>query len=435
MISPALLVLVADLSLLLTAWGLAALQREAAALATLVVAGLVMVWQLALFSSLPKPNRNLRVETNLRAPHYVQLVMHSCLYTYWGLYWNEVGPQVPLILAQVLFAYAFDMLLAWSRHRVWKMGFGEIPIVFSFNLFLWFRDPYFILQYLLVALMLLSKEYVTWTWNGRRRHIFNPSAGALTLASLVLIATNQVDLSRAVDIVGSFELPPNYIEVMFLVGLVVQLLFRTTWVTFGAVMALEVLHRLGLWVVGAPLGPTSIDPAVFLGTTLLVSDPATSPATKTGKFLFGAAYGAGVFFICIALRLLHQPGVFDKILIVPVVNLMAPWFDHVVHRCLPYGKSLARWSSGELATRWVPVGLYAGFFVLILPGLKKHDFRPGPLPPPAVNFSPSVALKLLKCDSCRRTVPDVFLPFGFLAERRESKSIRDFYNDDPYKRQ
>lgn len=433
MISPANLVLLTDVLLMVSAGMLVAWQREAAALATGCATGVLVVWQLILFSTTPQASRNLRLEPNIRAPHYVQMAMHACLYGYWGLYWNEVWPQLPLIFTQVLFAYGLGMLVAWSRNGVYKLGFGEIPIVFSTNLFLWFRDPYFILQYALVACMVLSKEFLTWNWNGRRRHIFNPSAGALTIASLLLIASNQVDISRAVDIVGSFELPPNYLEVIFLVGLVVQILFKTTWVTCGAVVALEVLHQIGLWVMGAPLGPTAIDPAVFLGTTLLVTDPATSPATRTGKFLFGVAYGAGVFFLCIALRLMYQPGVFDKMLVVPVVNLLAPWFDRIAIGIIPYGNVLASRTSGEFATRWAPVGIYAGLFLFILPGLKTHDFRPGPLPPPAVNFSPSVALKLLKCDSCRQTVPAVFQPFGFVAEYKESRSIRDFYNKDPYK--
>lgn len=433
MISPANSVLLTDLLLLLTAWGLASLQREAAALAAVLATGLLLIWQLVLFSTLPQPNRNLRVESNIRTPHYIQLGLQSCLYCYWGLYWSEVWPQLPLIFAQVLFAYAFEMLLSWSRHRVWKVGFGQIPIVLSINLFLWFRDPYFILQYALIALMLVGKEFVTWNWNGRQRHIFNPSAGALAVVSVILLATHQVGLSRGVDIVGSFELPPNFLEVIFLVGLVVQLLFRTTWVTFGAVAALELLHRLGILLLGAPFGPTAIDPAVFLGTTLLVTDPATTPTTRMGKLLFGLTFGTGVFLACIGLRLMHQPGVFDKILVVPIVNLLAPWFDQVAQRLVPTGKSLATWISGEVASRWVPVGLYAGLFLLILPGLKTPDFRPSPLPPPAVDFSPSVALKLLKCDSCRQHLPEVFKPFGFRAELAESKSIRAFYEEDPFK--
>ena len=49
--------------------------------------------------------------------------------------------------AQLLFAYAFDMLLAWSRGEEYVLGFGPFPIVFSTNLFLWFKDDWFALQF------------------------------------------------------------------------------------------------------------------------------------------------------------------------------------------------------------------------------------------------------------------------------------------------
>jgi hypothetical protein len=40
---------------------------------------------------------------------------------------------------QLLFAYAFDMLLGWSRRERYTLGFGPFPVIFSINLFLWFR--------------------------------------------------------------------------------------------------------------------------------------------------------------------------------------------------------------------------------------------------------------------------------------------------------
>ena len=45
------------------------------------------------------------------------------------------------------------MLLTWTRRRPFGMGFGPIPIVFSTNLFLWFRDDWFALQFLLEGLV------------------------------------------------------------------------------------------------------------------------------------------------------------------------------------------------------------------------------------------------------------------------------------------
>ena len=57
----------------------------------------------------------------------------------------------PLIAAQLLFAYAFDMLLNWSRRDTYTLGFGPFPIILSTNLFLWFRAEWFYLQFPMIA--------------------------------------------------------------------------------------------------------------------------------------------------------------------------------------------------------------------------------------------------------------------------------------------
>ncbi len=79
------------------------------------------------------------------------MIMHSCVYAYWGWYWREVYHEIPLIAAQVFFLYVLDMLVCWSRRDKWILGFGPIPIIFSMNLFLWFRDDWFYLQFVMVA--------------------------------------------------------------------------------------------------------------------------------------------------------------------------------------------------------------------------------------------------------------------------------------------
>jgi hypothetical protein len=63
-----------------------------------------------------------------------------------------------LIAAQLLFAYAFDMLLGWSRRDTYTLGFGPFPVIFSINLFLWFKPDWFYLQFLMVALGLPPKN-------------------------------------------------------------------------------------------------------------------------------------------------------------------------------------------------------------------------------------------------------------------------------------
>jgi hypothetical protein len=71
------------------------------------------------------------------------------------------------MLGQLLFAYGFDILLSWSRQKKYVLGFGPFPIIFSTNLFLWFKDDWFYLQFLMIAVGFLGKEFVRWNRGGK----------------------------------------------------------------------------------------------------------------------------------------------------------------------------------------------------------------------------------------------------------------------------
>ncbi len=72
--------------------------------------------------------RTLQCQVIVNKVHYVQLLMHTCVYTYWGWYWREVYHYIPLIAAQIVFIYALDMLVCWSRRDSWILGFGRFPL-------------------------------------------------------------------------------------------------------------------------------------------------------------------------------------------------------------------------------------------------------------------------------------------------------------------
>src|SRR5690242_16093261 len=59
--------------------------------------------------------RTLSITIDLRKQHYLQACAQGSVLLYWGYYWRPVYDAIPLIAVQLLFAYAFDMLLAWSR--------------------------------------------------------------------------------------------------------------------------------------------------------------------------------------------------------------------------------------------------------------------------------------------------------------------------------
>jgi len=254
--------------------------------------------------------------------------MHSSIYAYWGWYWNEVYHDLPLIAAQIVFAYALDMLVCWSRRDKWVLGFGPVPIVLSTNLFLWFKDDWFFLQFLLIATGILGKEFIRWKRDGRLTHIFNPSAFSLFLFSSALIATKSTDISWGIQIATTFHRPPHIYLEIFLLGLVVQSLFRVTLVTLSAATA---LWGLNVWYTRMTGDYQFIDSnipvAVFLGLHLLVTDPATSPRTSLGKILFGGLYGAGVFGAYGLLKLIGAPEFYDKLLVVPPLNLSVRALD------------------------------------------------------------------------------------------------------------
>jgi TPR repeat protein len=272
--------------------------------------------------------RTLRYEFLPKPVHYVQLVMHLSIYTYWGWYWRQVYHQAPLIVAQIVFVYVLDMLVCWSRRDQWILGFGPFPIVLSTNLFLWFKPDWYFLQFLMLATGVLCKEFVTWKREGRRVHIFNPSAIALFVFSIALIVTHSTNISWGEEIAVSFDRPPHIYLEIFLLGLVVQSLFSVTLVTLSAAASLYAMnlvftHATGLYY----FIDTNIPAAVFLGLHLLITDPATSPRKNFGKIVFGAMYGAAVFGLYWFLGWIGVPTFYDKLLCVPPLNLTVRALD------------------------------------------------------------------------------------------------------------
>src|SRR5262245_18334255 len=102
-------------------------------------AAALLLWTGALSVLVARQGRKLTLEVVLRKQHYLQARDQGSVLFYWGWYWPQVYESAHLILAQLLFAYAFDMLLGWSRRDAYTLGFAPFPVIFSINLFLWFK--------------------------------------------------------------------------------------------------------------------------------------------------------------------------------------------------------------------------------------------------------------------------------------------------------
>ena len=182
---------------------------------------------------------------------------------YWGWYVRTASTFLPLVLAQILFAFGVDALLQWSRRDTYRLGF-------------------------------LAKELLRWRRDGRSTRVFNPSSFPLAVASLVLVVTGTSELMLGRFIADTQFDPPHIYLLIFLVSLPGQMLFGIARMTLAAVITTYAISQAFLAATGTYLFFDSHIPiAVFLGMHLLFTDPSTSPRSGSGRIAFGVLYGLG----------------------------------------------------------------------------------------------------------------------------------------------
>jgi hypothetical protein len=300
---------------------------DAVLLKTFVItAGLLFGWAVVLAIVLVARRRTPELAVSLLKQHYLQACAHTSILLYWGWYWPPVYEHAYLIAAQLVFAYAFDLLLQLSRHEKYTLGFGPFPIIFSINLFLWFKNDWFYFQFLLIAAGFAAKEFLRWHKGGKWVHIFNPSSFPLAIACWALLFAHRFNITFGDAIAGTQFIPPHIFPFIFLVSLPGQFLFGVTTMTFPAVLSMYLWGSAYLALNGTYfyyLGYMSLP--VFLAMHLLITDPSTSPRTELGRILYGVGYAGTV----IALESFVSPIFTAKLLLVPVLNLSVKLIDRV----------------------------------------------------------------------------------------------------------
>src|SRR5207302_722155 len=250
---------------------------------------------------------------------------------YWGWYWRQVYDSYYLVIAQLVFAYAFDLLLSWSRRDTYTLGFLTFTIVFSTNLFLWFKPDWFYFQFMMLALGFAAKELIRWNKQGRNTHVFNPSSFSLMVFSLALIFTGTTGITWGKEIAITQFYPPHMYLFIFLVGLPAQYLFGVTTMTMSAVLTTYLFGVAYYAATGTYFFFDSYIPiSVFFGMHLLFTDPSTAPRTELGRVIFGALYGMGNVVIYHLLQSAGAPEFYDKLLPVPILNVTIQLIDRVV---------------------------------------------------------------------------------------------------------
>jgi len=119
----------------------------------------------------------------------------------------------------------------------------------------------------------------------------------------------------------------------------------------------------------------------------------------------------------VVLRNLSQPAYFDKILVVPIMNLLAVRLDFLAERIFGRSAGKRTWITPGLGNRYCHLALYVVLFLTILPALKYRDLSAIDSFPPHSFYLSSEMLELgAKAVAFRAAYPDVCSRFGFLAE-------------------
>lgn len=340
----------------------------------------VLVWTVWLAVSRHRSGEALVLQFRAVRPHWVQLLAQGAVLAWWGWFVRPVYEFAPFILAQLILAVAVEALFGWTRRGRHTLGFGPVPVVFSLNLFLWFHLSWFFFQLAMVVLVYVGKEFISRRVGGRSRHIFNPSAFALAAASLVLIATGTTGMTQGVEIAQTQYIPAHIFLVIFLAALPGQLLFGVATMTMPAVLTIWGFSTAYLAVNGEYFFYDAYIPvAVFLGLHLLFTDPATSPRSELGRVLFAVLYGSGVVASVFVLEAIGAPTFYDKLLPVPILNLMAPTLDRAAHALA--GRLGIAWAAAKdgvpLRRRLATAGLWAAVFATLSFSGALGDNHPG----------------------------------------------------------
>jgi hypothetical protein len=346
----------------------------------LAAAGLIIAWTVALYVAARRARSGFALEILARKQHWMQACAQGTVLLYWGWHTRLVYPFLPFIVGQLIFAYAFDSLLSFTRRKSYTLGFGPFPVIFSINLFLWFKLDWFYWQLAMVAGGFAAKELIRWRRDGKLAHIFNPSSFPLAVASLALIVTRRSDITFGAAIANTQADVPNLYLVIFLVALPGQLLFGVARLTLASVVTMYAISVAYFASTGTYLFYDAHIPVqVFLGMHLLFTDPSTSPRSELGRIAFGMMYAVLTIVFFLLLDASGMPTFYDKLLPVPLMNLAVRAIERWTARPALAAIDPSRWGRVLSTTRRnvVYTVLWAIVFAVMSAAQGVGDRHPG----------------------------------------------------------
>lgn len=316
--------------------------------------GLLVLWAVALRRRAGFAAPALAPAT-IKFTHVLPAILQVVLFTYWAMYSENVVEHLPIIAVQLVIAYAFDLLLAWTLRRPYSPSFAPVPIVLSVNLFVWFHDRDILLSALVVGLAIASRSML----RTAGRHIFNPSVFGVAVVGTLCMVLPGIFPYR--DISHDLDAAPRMAELILLLALIPQIRLRTTPVALGAAVAMIGTMLIVFALTGYQGGPSPFWAPWLLAITLLAGDPATIPSGAPARLVFGLFLGVTFYVLSRALLFSVGTDFFSKVIPISFANLLVPRFEHLGERLS------ARWprlSRGMVTHAYLAAWLYLAMFIL-----------------------------------------------------------------------
>jgi hypothetical protein len=266
---------------------------------------------------------------------FFQFLAQLVIYLYWGKYNPVVIERIPLIIHQIAFGYLFHFSLCMFYEKKLTVSFSTSAAIMSANLFIWFAPKVYFFHYIIIMATILGKMFLVRKINGVERHIFNPSGlVSFLLAAAISIYSFNDGFNFFEYIygpqIGAYWLWLPHFDIVVLIASCLTLWTPNLYLIpiscytllLGANFATQFFY--GKYLLDA-LGKGS----VFLGVTLLITDPATSPKTKIGQILFGMSYAISLALAFTVLISFRWNLYYKKVFFICLLNLLTPFYDHL----------------------------------------------------------------------------------------------------------
>lgn len=270
-----------------------------------VVTLVVVIWR----------QQQVDVTWRFKITHLLPAMLQVVIFAYWFAHWPTGRQFIPTVTILLVLSFPADMALSVLARGTWRAGAGPLPVVLSTYLLAQYSGSDWWMGSVGVFLGLATKHFV----QRDGRPVFNPSAvGLMAMAILDLGFVHSTP-----DFAHEFASPPNIVELVLVLALIVQLRVPIVLVTLAASLTLVVVP----WVFSLTesIGPVFAPVTVVL--CLLITDPSTMPKTQPGRVLFGVAVALGMVALQAALFATGHSDFWSKVAFLPVVNLLALRFD------------------------------------------------------------------------------------------------------------